>query len=86
MNYTIAVFNSRFSTLNFANLLRQQNIPTAIINTPQSISRACGISVKFLSDFFLTAQKMLIARNLQSNFVGFFVLTNQNGRQILRQI
>ena len=51
MKYTLAVFNSRFATLNFANLLKSKHIPVAIINTPQGVTRACGISVKFLSDF-----------------------------------
>ena len=86
MNYTLAVFTSRFATLNFANLLRSQNVPVAVINTPQSLSRACGISVKFLSDFYLLARQVLIARGEQNTFVGFFILTNDRGRQVLRQI
>jgi len=86
MNYTLAVFTSRFATLNFANLLRSQNVPVAVINTPQSLSRACGISVKFLSDFYPLARQVLIARGGQNTFVGFFILTNDRGRQVLRQI
>lgn len=52
MNYIIAVFNSRSATLRFANTLQANHIPCAIINTPASLGRACGISVKFLSEFY----------------------------------
>ena len=58
MNYCIAVFKSRSATLSFARLLRAHNIPCAIINTPNSIGRACGISVKFLSDFYDKARAL----------------------------
>jgi len=79
LNYTLAVFKSRSSTLSFANLLKSNQIPVAIINTPQSISRACGISVKFLSDYFSRVQSLLTRFNL-SNFEGFYSLTEKNGR------
>ncbi len=71
MNYTLAVFKSRYATLNFATLLRANHIPVAIINTPQSISNACGISVKFLSDFYPKVQPILSKINL-SSFDGFY--------------
>lgn len=78
MNYIIAVFKSRFATLNFANLLKGNNIPVAIINTPQNIGRACGISVKFLSDYFSMVQT-IIAKNGIQNFDGFYSYTERNG-------
>lgn len=71
MNYTLAIFKSRSSTLNFANLLRANHVPVAIINTPQSASKMCGISVKFLSDFFSVVQSLLSSANLR-NFDGFY--------------
>ena len=80
MNYTLAVFKSRSSTLFFANLLRQSGIPSAVINTPYSIGKACGISVKFLSDFSLQAQRLLTKQNLMTSFSGFY--TQSMGRWI----
>lgn len=82
MNYTLAVFKSRNSTLNFANLLRANNIPVAVINTPQSINRACGISVKFLSDYFSKVQSLLSRSNLKY-FDGFYSYIKNNGKIIL---
>ena len=79
MNYTLAVFKSRFATLNFANLLKANNVPAAIINTPQSIGRACGISVKFLSDYYSKVQ-LLISKVGLNNFDGFYVYIERNGR------
>lgn len=71
MNYIIAVFNSRSATLRFANLLRANHIPCAIINTPASLGRACGISVKFLSDY-LEKARALAGRSQ----VGFYSLNS----------
>ena len=79
MNYTLAVFKSRFATLNFANLLRANNVPVAIINTPQVINSACGISVKFLSDYFSRVQTLISKINLKS-FDGFYAMINIQGR------
>ena len=79
MNYILAVFKSRIATLNFSNLLRSNNIPVAIINTPNSIGRACGISVKFLSDYFSKIQSLFL-RNSLNEFDGFYSYTERNGR------
>lgn len=81
MNYTLAVFRSRYATLNFANMLRSYNIPVGIINTPQNIGRVCGISVKFLSDF-LPKVKSLMANYRTSNFVGFYPYSGIAGHYI----
>lgn len=83
MNYTLAVFKSRFSTLNFANLLRANNIPVAIINTPSQIGSACGISVKFLSDYLPKVQSILARKGGLSNFVGFYSLSEKSGRVMI---
>lgn len=80
MNYTLAVFKSRIATLNFANLLRTNNIPVAIINTPISIGRTCGISVKFLSDYYSKVQSLISKRSL-NYFDGFYsYIVDRNGR------
>ena len=85
MKYTLAVFNSRFATLNFANLLKSQHIPCAIINTPPGTTHACGISVKFLSDFLPIARQILSVAN-QRNFDGFYCFVETNGRTKLVKI
>lgn len=79
MNYTLAVFRSRFATLSFANLLKANNVPVAIINTPQGLTSSCGISVKFISDYFPKVQSLFGKVNLNA-FVGFFAVTTNGGR------
>lgn len=78
MNYVIASFKSRTATLNFANILRSNNVPCAIINTPQEIGRSCGISVKFLSDYFSKVQS-LFTPNMYASFAGFYSLKYYGG-------
>ena len=85
MNYILAVFRSRYATLNFANLLREKNIPAAIINTPHDIARGCGISVKFLSDYFNEVRKIISNRHM-INFDGFYSYSEKNGRQIFFKV
>lgn len=72
MNYTLAVFQTRFSTLSFANVLRRNNIPFAVINTPYELKQTCGISIKFLGDYFFLAQSLLSHDVALSHFYGFF--------------
>lgn len=72
MNYTLAVFQTRFSTLSFANLLKRNNIPFAMINTPYGLQQTCGISIKILSDYFSLAQSLLRSSNAAQHFYGFF--------------
>lgn len=83
MNYTLAVFKSRFATLNFANLLRANNVPVAIINTPSQIGSACGISVKFLSDYYSKVQSIIARKGGLSNFVGFYSYGDNGGRVMM---
>lgn len=79
MNYVIASFKSRAATLNFANLLKKNNVPCAIINTPNSIGKSCGISVKFLSDYFSKVQTLMTV-GIRATFSGFYSLSNVGGR------
>ena len=77
MQYIIAVFNSRFSTLNFSNLLKQNNVPCAIINTPQNIKKACGISVKFQMGFLPKIKSLIERQGNLKNFDGFYLLSGE---------
>ena len=85
MNYTLAVFQSRYATLNFANILRENNIPAAVVNTPREAGATCGISVKFLSDY-LSKVQILLSRYSNKNFAGFYTYIKRNGRMIIVKI
>ena len=81
LEYILAVFKTRFSTLNFANSLKSAGVPVAVMNTPKAIGQVCGISVKFLSDFFSIAQSVLNKTGAYRNFEGFYSVSFSNGRQ-----
>ena len=84
MNYILAVFKTRMSTLNFANLLRSFNVLLAIINTPSVLNKTCGISIKFLSVYFSKVQ-ILIGNSLK-NFDGFYSYCERNGKVCLNKL
>ncbi len=86
MNYVLAVFKSRSATLNFANILRSNGIPVAIINTPQSISKSCGISLKFFVEYFEKVKEIASRMQIFAYFDGFYTYVFQNGRQFLTKI
>ena len=81
LEYILAVFKTRFSTLNFANSLKFVGVPAMVINTPKSLGQTCGISVKFLSDYFSIAQNVLRKSGAYKNFEGFYSISFSNGRQ-----
>lgn len=85
MNYIIAVFHSRNETLNYTNLLRVNNIPCSIINTPKEAIKDCGISVKFLKEYFDLATNLLNQRRFMT-FLGFFSIEFNNGRNYFIKI
>ncbi len=71
MRYYYAVFSSRNETLSFAGYLRRLGIPCSVSSTPKSAGRACGISVRFLKDYFDIVSKNFPTRGYHS-FKGFF--------------
>ena len=84
MRYYIAVFRSRSNVLNFANLLRTNSVPCAIIGTPSKLGKTCGLSVKFLYDYFPKVQRLIKEQSFCS-FDGFYEITETfNGNNIKR--
>ncbi len=79
MSFVLAIFRSRFATLSFAKMLRENNVPVAVINTPQKLSASCGLSVKFAQEYFSLAQSLVAKSNLMRNFAGFYVFVQRNG-------
>lgn len=79
MSFVLAIFRSRFATLSFAKMLRENNVPVAVINTPHKLAESCGLSVKFAQEYFLIAQRLLAKSNLMRNFAGFYGFVQRNG-------
>ena len=77
MKYLVVMFTSRNDTLTFYNMLKKYNGFYSIINTPHSLSRSCGISIKI--GYNLASIAIQIAKNNHfSSFKGIFEIDISN--------
>jgi hypothetical protein len=79
MSYLVVVFSSRNDTIKFYNILKNYSGFASIINTPHSLSRSCGISIKIGNNLLYIAQNILSTNKFLS-FKGIFEMniSNQN--------
>lgn len=81
MKYLLVMFSVRSDTLKFYNLIKKFNGFCSIINTPHSLSRSCGISVR-ISYNQLGLARQLIANNNLSTFKGIYEINLANPKDI----
>ena len=79
MDYVLAVFRSRNETLYLANMLKSNGYNVYIINTPQSIGQACGISVKFSKNILSIVRDFMRTKPFRA-FFGFFIVKKEEGQ------
>ena len=85
MKYIIVMFSSRNDTMQFYGLIKKFNGFCSIINTPHSLARSCGISVK-ISATLIGVAKQIIAGNRFSSFKGIYEINISNNRDIPTRI
>lgn len=85
MKYIIVMFSSRNDTMRFYSLLKKYNGFCSIINTPHSLARSCGISVKISSNQVQIARH-LVTNNNFSSFKGIFEINMQDNHAIPTRI
>lgn len=83
--YQIAAFRSREQTIKYFEKLRSYRVDCSVINTPREASVGCGISVKYPSRYFHTAQ-IVLSRGSYSTFIGFFQVTESHGRRYVQMV
>ena len=71
MKYVIVMFTSRTDTMRFYSLIKKLNGFCSIVNTPHSLSRSCGISIKIGTNLIANAMQ-IIRNNRFSSFKGIF--------------
>lgn len=81
----MVMFNSRTDTMRFYSLIKKFNGFCSIINTPHSLARSCGISVK-ISGNQVTIAKQIIANNNFNTFNGIYEINIVNNKDIVRRI
>ena len=85
MKYMIAVFSSRNETLYLANMFKSSGLYADIINTPQEVGQACGISVRF-DERLLTVAKNFINSKPFRSFYGFFRVQINGAKRLVEAI
>lgn len=85
MKYLIIHFKNKTSLYTFSKILKNFNIYHSIINTPNSISRSCSLSIK--TDIFY---KNTIINALESSrindFAGIFIVERQGFNERIQRL
>lgn len=74
-------FRSRTQSMKFYDMLREENIPSKIINTPREVSVGCGLSV-MVNDSSLTEARRVFGYTLYDTFLGLFQITDSTARRM----
>jgi len=85
MKYIIVMFTSRMDTMRFYSLIKKFNGFCSVINTPHSLARSCGISVKIGGPQINLAQQ-IIRNNNFSSFKGIYEVNITNNSDIPTRI
>jgi len=85
MKYIIVMFNSRNDTMRFYTLIKKFNGFCSIVNTPHSLSRSCGISVK-ISGTLINFARNIIVNNRFATFKGIYEISVVNNNDIATRL
>lgn len=81
----LAVFRSRFQSMDFWEKLREYGVHAETVPAPKEARIGCGLCVRFDERLF-TRVKAVLKMGKYSSFKGFYRVEFENGRQILRPI
>ena len=76
MKYIIISFKNRNSVYTFVKILKNFNIFSSIINTPHSVSRSCGLSLKVDFSYSNSIINIINSSHIQ-DIIGVFVVERQ---------
>lgn len=79
------MFASRTDTMHFYSLIKKFNGFCSIVNTPHSLSRSCGISVKISGSQINIAQQVITSNHF-STFKGIYEINMINNKDIPTRI
>ena len=85
MKYIIVSFNNRNSLYTFAKILKNYNISNSIINTPHSVSRSCGLSIKVNLSYHNTIINIIKSSHLQ-DILGVFIIERQGFNERIERL
>jgi len=76
MKYIIISFKNRNCLYTFLKILKNFNIFSSIINTPHSVSRSCGLSLKVDFSYYNTVINIINTSRVQ-DIIGVFAVERQ---------
>ena len=79
------MFSSRTDTMRFYGLIKKLNGFYSIVNTPHSLSRSCGISIKIGNNLIPIAMQ-IVRNNSFSSFKGIFEVNLNSPHDIPKRI
>ena len=85
MKYIIVMFTSRNETMRFYHIIKNYSGFCSVINTPHSLSRSCGISVKISNNLITTASQIIKSNNFAS-FKGIYEVNMSSKQDIPSRI
>lgn len=74
--YYILIFRNTLNAMEGENILKQNNIPIAIMPTPTNITKSCGISIRVESDYIEKILKIKEYGNI--NIKNIYIQENSN--------
>ncbi len=85
MEYLVSAFRSRSETLKLKEILKNNGIPSEIVNTPKEANVGCGLSVKFPAGYLIVVKRAISNYRFKS-FAGFFLVKEIGGKRITKSI
>ena len=85
MEYLVVAFRSRSDTVRFFNFISANGLHAEIVNTPKQAGVGCGLSVKVNKNSLSYIKRALLVFG-ESSFIGVFLVTDLNGKKIIRPI
>ena len=85
MKYVIVMFTSRSDTMRFYSLIKKLNGFCSIVNTPHSLSRSCGISIK-IGNNLIPMSTQIIRNHSFSSFKGIFEIDLSSPQSVPKKL
>ena len=85
MKYLIVHFKNKTSLYTFSKILKNYNINHSIINTPNSISRSCSLSIK-TEIFYKNSIINTLETSRINDFAGIFIIERHGFNERIQRL
>ena len=82
--FDILSFRSRQHALHFAQILRDQGIPTQVMSTPKEVAVGCGLSLRFSP--YMTGRVLPLCRQYNPPVIGCYRVARTGANTLITRI